>query len=76
MRQRKMVAAFVLAASMALPVATGELRGDEAVLSQGQWQYALGMSRREALAFGLLSLAVCSAIPNPGAVACGAAGAL
>ncbi|MDQ3170616.1 MAG: hypothetical protein M3Q55_10810 [Acidobacteriota bacterium] len=76
MRQKKIVAAVVLAASLALPAATRELRGDVTAMSQGQWQYALGMSRREALMFGLASLAVCGAIPNPGALACGAAGAL
>ena len=74
MRQRKMVAAFVLAASMALPAATQELRGDTGI-SEAQWAYALGMSRKEALGLAVGGAIMCSFIPNPGAAGCAIVGA-
>ena len=41
-----------------------------------QWAYAWGMSRREALAFGLLGVATCAGLAGVGAAACGVTGVL
>ena len=75
MRQRKMIAACVLAACMALPAASRELRTGDG-LAEAQWAYALGMKGREALAFAVTGAVMCGFIPNPGGVACGIAGAV
>jgi hypothetical protein len=74
MRGRRFVAALILAA---LPVfAAVSSGGVGPVTRSSDWAYALGMKGTEALWFGLLSVGVCSTIPNPGAIACGAAGVL
>lgn len=74
MRQRKLVAACVLAASMAMPAIHSELRGEVGL--DAEWAYALGMRGREALAFAVGGAVMCGFIPNPGGVACGIAGAV
>lgn len=74
MTKRKMVAAAVLGASLSLPMAAQELRGDATAIAEAQWAWALGMSRDEAFWFGAGSLVMCNMIPNPGSLACGAAG--
>ena len=71
MTKRKMFAAAVLAASLALPAASQTVAGAEGGM---QWAWALGMSRNEAAAFGVASVLVCGAIANPGSIACGLAG--
>lgn len=74
MKSRKVVAAVMLASSLAMPMVVSELSRGEDTLVDAQWAAALGMSRREAFWFGVGSTLLCSAIPNPGAVACGLAG--
>lgn len=71
MTKRKMVAAIALVVGLGVtPVL------QSAGTMNAQWGWALDMDRNEALAFGAASLLMCSAIPNPGAIACGAAGLL
>lgn len=71
MTKRRMVAAIALVVGLGVtPVIQGF------GTTNAQWGWALDMDRNEALAFGAASLLMCSAIPNPGAIACGAAGLL
>jgi hypothetical protein len=71
MTKRKMCAAAVLAASLALPAASQTMAAASGDL---QWAYVLGMRGREAAAFGVASVLMCGAIANPGSIACGLAG--
>lgn len=71
MTKRKMCAAAVLAASLALPAASQTVAATSGDL---QWAYVLGMRGREAAAFGVGSVLLCGAIANPGSIACGLAG--
>ena len=41
-----------------------------------RWAFAFGMSRHEALVFGLAGVATCVGFSGPGAAACGIAGVL
>ena len=74
MRTRRIVAVVLLAM---LPVFAGvSMTARKPVVGESvQWARAIGMQGNDALCFGLASLAVCSTIPNPGAIACGVAGA-
>ena len=71
---RKGFAVAVLAASLALPLATEATRSTG--MLSAQWAWALDMDRNEALLFGLGTMVVCGGIANPGAAACGVAGLL
>jgi hypothetical protein len=74
MHTRRIVAVILLAM---LPTFAGASMavGRPVVHESVQWARAIGIQGNAALAFGLASLAVCGTIPNPGAIACGVAGA-
>lgn len=74
MTRRKVLAAAVLAASLALPAATQVMHTGDGSGVNAQWAHALGMKGRQATLFGIGSVLLCGAIANPGSIACGLAG--